>query len=103
MRELDPAARGLRERDSRNLGPCLQHLPVVVQQSLFEWFEIPTSFLQSTCCTENIDGTDLGACNAHVLVCSSAECGGVFLQLRRCQLMLLCERQRGKHTFELIG
>ena len=50
--------------------------------------------LQSTCCEGQINGKTVGGCTAHAAKCGASK--GVFIRLRKCDVVLITDLSRGK-------
>uniref|UniRef100_A0A8C9W452 E3 ubiquitin-protein ligase n=1 Tax=Scleropages formosus TaxID=113540 RepID=A0A8C9W452_SCLFO len=48
---------------------------------------------QSTCCQEQLDGAEVGACTAHAASCGAGV--GMFLRIRECEVVLMASKTRG--------
>ncbi|CAG10577.1 unnamed protein product, partial [Tetraodon nigroviridis] len=48
---------------------------------------------QNYCCLSQVDGEDVGACNAHAATCGAGV--GIFLRVRECEIVLLDNAVRG--------
>ncbi len=48
---------------------------------------------QSSCCEEMVNGMRSGGCTAHAFKCGATQ--GIFLRLRKCEVLLLSECKRG--------
>ncbi|TWW72120.1 E3 ubiquitin-protein ligase UBR1 [Takifugu flavidus] len=48
---------------------------------------------QSFCCLSQVDGEDVGACNAHAASCGAGV--GMFLRVRECEIVLMANTTRG--------
>jgi hypothetical protein len=56
----------------------------------------------STCCEERVKGLLLGGANSHMLRCGGAQAGGIFLCVRKCQVLLITEKQRGTSVDSIV-